>query len=380
MLELLPARSRALFPAEAGRLRIDGTTFRTPDGELWQWRGFSWFLGFLRFCRGEDVTPDLRWLRANGFNIVRVFGPLPWKETPDYRVEDFRYDYLPDFFALLEAHGLRCNWSLAHYEHPDLNRHVQRWYDIAADFWCPVAEVVNEPHNDGGAPSADNPIDRRKPDPILLLDGIRTHGVLTSYGLYKEAYDGKPGWPPVLNFGTVHTPRDSAWHRQARHAQEIQHATSAPWISDEPAKIVEPGFDYPGGKNDPNTTPAEMVWHAGVCCLWTPGCTVHTEEGKWGRVPKPGTLQATVVDAVRDFVWLKIDASWQTGEYNHSGNHDSPVDDVNESDGDPIWTYTSLHDGRALSVRCGLSAPKAENGWRIVDAWGPAKSLVRLER
>ncbi len=358
----------ALFPPERGRLHIDGTTFRTETGALWQWRGFSWFLGFLRYCRGEDVTPDLRWMRAHGFNIPRVFGPLPWTETPDYRIETFRFDRLPAFFALLERHGLRCNFSIGHYRHPGLAAFAQRFYDIADRHWNVLAERVNEPHVGP------------KPDPILDFDGVDNRGVLTSYGLYGRYYDKTEGLDPVLDFGTIHVSRDSAWHRKARHAEEIQHATGKPWISDEPAKITEPGFEYVGGKNDPSTTPAEAVWHAAVCALWTPGHTVHTEEGKWGHVPRPGQLQHTVVEAVRDHVFQKIDASWQVGEYNGSDSHDSPVDDVDEPDGDPIWTYTSLHTNRALSVRCALSAPRPRNGWRVTAQWGPGNSIVQLER
>lgn len=368
------------FPAESGPLHIDGMVFRRADGSAFQWRGFSWFLGFLRYCRGEDITPDLRWMRAMGFNIPRIFGPLPWDATPDYRVEHFDFDKLDSFLTLLEAHGLRSNWSLGHYRHPGLKSFVERFYEVASRHWSVVVEAVNEPGVHGGSPSAENPLDRRKPDPIELLNGIDRRGVLTAYGLNAGFYDGQPGRDPVLDFATLHVQRDTAWHRKARHAQEWQADCGKPVVSDEPAKITEPGFHYPGGKNDPANTPAEMVWHSAVTCLWTPGCTVHTEFGKWGNVPPAGSLQHAVCEAVRDHVWMKIDASWQTGEYNHSGNHDSPVDDVNEPDGDPIWSYTSLHANKALSVRCAFSAPRPINGWRVVDAWGPSHSLVRLER
>ena len=363
-----------IFPPEVGRLHIDGEHFYTENGELWQWRGFSCFLLFLRFCRGEDITPDLRWFRAQGVNIVRVFGPLPWKETPDYRYEHFNWDKLPEFFRLLETWGLRCNWSLFHYvpdiDYPNayLQSFAQAWFDIAQDFPLVVAEGVNEPHVG------------TKPDPIDALRGVDRHGVLTSYGYYKEAMDGQPGWPPTLDFGTGHWPRTDAWARKARISQEAQHGTGKPWISDEPAKITEPGFQYPGGKNDPLTTPHEAVWHAAICQLWTAGFTLHTEEGKWGRAPQPGMLQQTVADAVRDQVWLKINPLWQMGDYSGSHMGNSPVDDADTPDGDPIWTYSSAHDHKALSVRCYLSEPQAINGWRSVERWGPSYSIVRLER
>ena len=359
-----------LFPPEAGRLHIEGEHFHTEDGGLWPWRGYSDFLLFRNYCLGEDITANLRWCRVQGVNIVRVFGPLPWKETPDYRYEQFDWDRLPVFFALLETWGLRCNWSLFHYpaDVAFLRRFAQRWFAIAQDFPLVVAEVVNEPHVG------------QKPDPIDVVKGVDRRGVLTSYGYYTEAMDGQPGWPPTLDFGTGHWPRTDAWARKARISQEAQRGTGKPWISDEPAKITEPGFQYPGGKNDPLTTPQEAVWHAAICQLWTAGFTLHTEEGKWGRVPQPGMLQQTVADTVRDEVWLKIDPSWQTGHYSGSHMSNSPVDDVNTPEGDPIWTYSSVHDHKALSVRCYLSEPQAINGWQAVDRWGPAHSLVRLTR
>lgn len=352
------------FPAEAGRLRIAGERFLTEDGQLWSWRGYSWFLGFQRFSRGDDVTPDLRWLRAHGVNIVRIFGPLPWKETPDYRIESFDFDKLDAFLSLLESYGLRSNWSLGHYRHPGLRAFAQRFFDVAGRHWSVVAEYVNEPHVG------------EKPDPLKDFAGVDRRGVPSSYGLYAEAIDGEDGWPQVLDFGTIHIPRDSAWHRRARIAQEVQHATGKPWISDEPAKITEPGFQYPGGKNDPAKTPAEAVWHAGIAAIYTAGSTLHTETGKWGTVPQPGMLQHTVADAVRDQVWLKISPAWQEGQYSGSHMSTSPVDFIRD-----IWTYSSIRGNQALSVRASDSAPpQAVRGWRVKERWGPSGSLLLLER
>jgi hypothetical protein len=354
-----------LFLPERGHLRIDGATFRTESGELWQWRGYSWFLGFLRYCRGEDVTPDLRWMRAMGFNIPRIFGPLPWKETPDYRIESFQFDKLSPFLDLLEAHGLRSNWSLGHYRDPGLKAFAQKFYDIAAQHWSVVTERVNEPH-----------VGKTKPDPITDFAGVDRHGVLTSYGYYAEAMDGKEGWPKVLDFGTIHTPRDSAWHRKARMAQEVQHATGKPWISDEPAKIIEVDFDYPGGKNDPQQTPIDAVWHAAIAAIYTAGSTVHTEFGKWAKTPPPGSLQQAVVDAVRDHVFLKIGPIWQEGKYKGSHSSGTPVHFERD-----IWAYSSiLRENRAISVRVKAEPSQPENGWQIKERWGPGGSLAILEK
>lgn len=360
------------FPAEAGRLHIDGMTFRTEGGALWQWRGYSWFLGFLRYCRGEDVTPDLRWLRTMGFNLVRVFGPLPWKETPDYRPETFypRLGQLHEFFALVASAGLRCEFVpiCMPFDRGLEQTITQGIFDVAAAHDNVVIEVANEPHVN-------------KTDPFAVLAGIDRRGVLTSSGVYGSYYATPASYPPVIDYGTVHIQRDAAWHRKARHAQELQQEAKRPWISDEPAKITEPNFDYPGGKNDPAKTPAEIVWHAAVCGLYTPGFTFHCEEGKWGRVPKIGMLQHTCAEAVRDAVFLRIGPEWQTGTYKGGHSSGSPVDGKGlKINGQDIWTYSSVHPNQALAVRCAFSAPQPQNGWTVVDRWGPNGSLVRLER
>lgn len=360
----LHASTRRLFPPEKGPLSIQGEHFYTDDGALWQCRGVSLFLLFLLYCRGLDITPQLRWMHHFGMNLPRIFCALPWNETPDYRWESFRFDLVDPFLDLLESSGLRSNWSIGHYRHPRLAEYAQRLYDTFKGRWSVLTEHVNEPHVG------------EKPDPIDDFAGVDHHGVLTSYGLYSEFYDQQEGLPPVKDFGTIHTPRGSAWARQARHVQEIQHKTRTPWLGDEPAKIVEPGFIYPGGKNDPVRTPMDAVWHFGVLHLWTAGGTFHCEQGKWGLVPEPGMLQYTVAEAVRDQVWKRIDATWQIGAY--TGSHMktiSPVDHIPY-----VWSYSTRQEHRALAVRCKAIEPEARNGWTIVETWGPGHSLVKLER
>ncbi len=362
-----PIPEPGLFPPEQGKLRIEDDTFKTEDNQLWQWRGYSWFLGFLRYCRGEDITSDLRWMRANGINLVRVFGPLPWNETADYRPASFtpeRFAQLDAFFGVLEAHGLRCEYVpiCMAFDLSQQRALVQQSYDVAARHWNVLIEVANEPHvNDT--------------DPVAIMQGVDRRGVLSAYGLYGGYYKSPAVTEPTLDYVTIHVQRDSGWHRKARHAQELQHSTGKPCISDEPAKLTEPGFSYPGGKNDPVRTPAEAAWHFGICSLWTPGGTVHTEEGKWGRVPTAGMLQLTSLHAVRDHVWLKMPAEWQLGKYNGSHMSSSPVDFIRD-----IWTYTSLHPDKALSIRCAFSAPQPTAGWVVVDRWGPNGSFVTLRR
>lgn len=357
----------ALFPPEEGRLTVHGAHFYNQTGELFQWRGYSWFLGFLRFCDGEDITPDLKWFRKMGINIVRIFGPLPWVELNGrYSYQSFDFVKLDAFFALCAKYGIRVNFCVAPGEPSvHLKPYANQFYEVAANHWNVLTELVNEPTHG------------LKPDPIKDFQGVNRRGVLAAYGYYPE--DSNPGLPPVLDFATMHTARDSQWHRKARDCQWWQNQCGKPVIDDEPAKIAEPYFSGAGVKNSPET-PQEAAWHFGVAHLWTAGGTVHTQHGRNGLVPALDTLTHTAVESIRDNVWKRIDPTVQTGGYMGSHFSSSPVDGTETSSGGPVWTYSSVHSAEAWSVRCYPSAPQPKNGWVIVDRWGPSGEFVRLAR
>ena len=341
-------------------LHVEGEHFRLPDGSLFGWHGFSFFLGYRRFLAGDNLRPDLAVLRAHGVNLLRVFGPLPWVQTPDYRQEAFDFSHLSDFFAFLASEGFYCEWVPICYAF-DLARQraiTQSSYHIAQGHPNVLIEVTNEPHvNDT--------------NPIAILEGVDRHHVLSAYGIYWPYYTSVNDPLPTLDYCTIHTTRDAAWHRKARHAQELQHSIGKPCISDEPAKSIEDDFNYPGGKRIPH----EFVWHHAIASLWTNGSTLHTEEGKWGRVPSEGMKQYEVLRQVGADAWARIGPEWQTGEYKGSHSSGSPVDHIPD-----IWTYSSLHPHRAIGVRCAVSAPQPINGWQEVSRWGAGGSLVELER
>lgn len=377
-----PTPPDGMFPPESGRLRIEGDTFRREDNSLWQWRGFSLFLAYRRMLAGEDIRPDLRKLRAWGVNLIRVFGPLPWAElNGDYTHLTFNRDRLGEFFTLVGEEGLRVEFVPFCYLWGTVQERrafAQQMFDIAAQHWNVVFEMVNEPKVQASF----------KPDPKDVLVGVNRHGVLTAYG-YNPPLNAPLDPADVLDFGTIHTPRDSQWFRKARHSQEAQHASGKPFIADEPAKAIEPGnpgdptnaphpgFNYTGGK----TNPDEFVWYGTICHLWTPGHTLHTEEGKWGCLPVPGTRQHQITEVVSRDVWAKQPADWQTGSYTGAHLSSSPVDGKDlVIDGQDIWTYSSLHPDKALSVRCAVSAPQPKPGWDEVDRWGPGGSVVSLRR
>ena len=71
-----PAEESRPFPPERGRLRVEGPRFYDANNEIWRWRGATQFLLFARYLNGENITPQLDWLVASGFNVIRVFGEV----------------------------------------------------------------------------------------------------------------------------------------------------------------------------------------------------------------------------------------------------------------------------------------------------------------
>lgn len=355
-----------LFPKEKGFLHIIGQHFYDALGNLWSWRGYSWFLAYRRFLAGEDLTEDLRYFRANGINVVRVFGPLPWPETPDYDYPHFDVSRLGEFFDMCADWGIRVEFVPICYAFylESQRAFVKRVYAIAKGRWNVFIEVCNEPHVN-------------HTDPIQIMKGVDRFGVLSAYGLYEFYY--KPSATKAfLDYCTLHTQRDSAWARKARHVQELMNSNDVPCIGDEPAKIIEPGFSYPGGKNDPTLTPQDAAWHFGVLLLWTTGGTFHCEFGKWGHIPASGSLQRRVLDAVVENVWRRVDSRVQAGDYN--GSHmktSSPVDFIEN-----VWSYSSLGKRTAYSIRIGKGQPEmqARNGWTISERWGPENTFATLTK
>lgn len=101
------------WPAERGRLTIDGHFFRDEAGAHWQWRGCTDFLLFHRYLQGEDIQPVLDERIAMGFNVLRVLGMVAWDRLGfafyPQRIPDY-YTKLRAFADLLATNGLRMEF------------------------------------------------------------------------------------------------------------------------------------------------------------------------------------------------------------------------------------------------------------------------------
>lgn len=339
-------------------LRVEGTKFYTGIDKLFQWRSFSLFLAYRKFLN-ESIEIQLNYLSSNKFNMIRVFGPLNWQETPDYNVGSFNWSRLGEFFSYLASKNFYCEFVPICYKYPTEQQRlvVQMSYDIARPHPNVLIEICNEPSVGD------------KCNPIEVIRGVNRYSILSSYGIYQPYYTG--GIVPHLDYVTIHITRDSAWARKARHAQELQVSLGIPVISDEPAKAVESEFTYPGSK----TNSDEFVWHHGICSLYNSGSTLHTEFGKWGGIPSIGSNQQKIVDAVHSNIWERIGPEWQLGKYFGSHSSSSPINHV-----DNEWAYSSIIGNRALSVRVGNHKSIPRSPWREIESWGPSNSIMLLEK
>ena len=302
------------FPAEQGRLRVEGRHFYDQNQKIWRWRGATQFLLFARYLNGENITPQLDWLVARGFNVLRVFGEVPSGFRADqvgitnYERPFARPDFdarLHAFFALLESRGLRCEYTvLTYWDASDVMRaHVQRVYDVAASHWNVFVEVANEPEN--------NSI-----DPVAVMKGVNRRGVLSAYGLDPGRHDVAI-WKtdvPMLDYGTAHDLNRDLENSPSvtRSAMAMQNVFGIPFVNDEPIGAIDPGNksfkqtgpETWGGVNGGGARTVNrdvFISAAAIAYLVSAGYTYHFQAGLEGRVPTAAmTVQDGVALALRD--------------------------------------------------------------------------------
>lgn len=362
-----------LFAAEEGRLAVCGDHFCTENGRVWSWRGATMFLLSCRFIRGEDITPQIRWMQQHGVNVARVFvagvgwggdfADCAWSfERPDFEAQ------LDRFFTRLADAGLRVEATVvtddaitADVWHDIL----QRVYDVAAPHWNVFVEWVNEPW-----------VGRRQ----AILDaiearGIDRHGVLSAYGIMPAGVPGGDGYLPcpVLDYVTPHLPRDLAYFsRNPKDLKNIRDVLRVPVVNDEPLGIAD--YDKQGTAAR-TTNRIAVVSHFSICRLFGAGCTIHSQAGVEGRAPRADEpITEDLATAISD-VWAFIPSEAPSGAYAapHLGNFplvwDGPDSLVTHA-------YAKLFSDHAWAVN-----PMPRDGWtpQPIDGWTIAAQLPGAE-
>jgi len=376
-----PRAAERPFPPEHGRLRVEGTRFHDADNQVWRWRGASQFLLFARYLNGEDITTQLDWLVARGFNVLRIFGEVPSGfHAKEYGVDNYERpfdrpdfnDKLNAFFTLLESRGLRCEYTvLTYWDASDVMRaHVQRVFDVAATHWNVFVEVANEPEHN-------------RIDPVAVMQGVNRRGVLSAYGLDPlRAGASAELWKgvPVLDYGTTHDlQRDlERSPSNTKNAKELQDTLGVPFVNDEPIGAIDPGhkmFEQTGpgtwgviGGGGARTVNRDVfISAAAIAYMYSAGYTFHFQDGLEGRVPAPehkvqDGVAATLVDVAK---FIPIEAlGGMPVAFTVAG---APA--VGMILGNRQWAVVSR-------TTAGWK-PVPPDGWRI-DSPGPAPYILRF--
>lgn len=369
------------FPPERGRLVRDGPYLRTEDGAIWDKRGATLFMLLARFDRGEDITPQIRWMQRVGVNVARVFiAGHPGIAEFDPFVERWRdpvfWTTVHAFLDRMAAEGLRVEITVITDESKSRETWrelMQKTYDEVQTHWNVLVEWCNEPTS------------RAERGPVLdwiIQQGIDTHGVVTAYGYdlvgVSEA-EGNFVMPyPVADWVTARTGRDREhFYHNGKELMERRSVVGAPIDDDEPMGIAEPG------------TPGQRTWdelavacHFAVCRLFGMGATIHSQIGLSGLAPTADTpVQLALSEAVGR-VWSFIPGEAQAGDYLAPHRGGWPVVWVAAQDSAVNHAYGKQLGDVAYIVnvasRDGWTA-EALPGWRI-DAVGPYPWIARVVR
>jgi hypothetical protein len=375
-----------MYPPEAGPLRVSGTHFYDQNGQVWQGRSLTQFLLCARLWAGESITPQLTWAAQHGFNVVRVFGPVPWPDSFAQGLEMVpSAEQLDACFGAVEAAGLRIEYTPITYAYPiDQQRALVRTvFDVAARHWGTFVEIANEPEPNGV-------------DPVAIMQGVDRHGVIAALGLDPERVPG-PNYfhVPVLDYATshdlardeAHSPRNS---KDTRDAEDVLHV---PVWDDEPIGVIDPAkfnfhqtggslWERPGGGSVRTTNCDITTAHAAIALALTGLTTYHSQAGLEGRVPgSDEPLQAQCGSQI-GALGKVLDASAQLGAYSRPGINWPLTWTAGDGDSLVAHAYASINGGTAYVV-----VPMPAPGWSLqpVDGWtvdliGAQPWIARLRR
>lgn len=384
-------KSSRLFPAESGFLRRDGAYIRREDGSVWDKRGATMFLLFARYLVGQDITPQIQWMKRVGVNTARILIAGTPGDPNDPRWADFAANYptayrdRPDFWLvfdrfldLMAKEGLRVEITVMSGEDKspeEWHRLTQQVYDAVAGRWNVMVEWCNEPHSRA---------ERGPALQIVMNIGIDRRGVLSAYGWDLEGVSEAEGnfKPcPVLDWVTARTGRDTEhlW-QNGKELMERRQVVGVPIDDDEPIGIAEPG------------TPGQRSWdekliacHFAVARLFGMGATIHTQLGLEGRAPDDSTPYQRDITAAIGRVWQFLPGDLQAGAYlapHITGSW--PVMWKGNPDGDSAVNHAYGKDmgGAAYIVNTaskdGWTAVPLP-GWRV-EAVGPYPWIAKLVR
>lgn len=350
-----------VFAGESGVIEPLGHRFIN-RGQYWYLRGVTMFMLFARYQRGEDIMPQIKWMRKHGFNTARVLGPVDWHDWPDYRSVD--WGKFNEFLALANSNGIRIMWV------PITTRENARDHQSLVDnsiracngFDNTILQICNEPLKDG------------KCDPVELCSKspYEFNGLL-DYGIYWQ--DEWPHTWPLADFGSVHLTREyPKFARKSKDLLELRNMFGRPFIHDEPIGVAE---QAQSGRR--TTDVNAIVDDACVALLCGNGYVYHFELGIQGLIPEPGSIQEEVADRLST-LYQFVPSNVNVGSYTapHIAGFPMKWDDNDSLVG---HAYGMIIGSTAYVVNV-LPRPGWEslgaNGWTVAASYG--NSIFRLVR
>ncbi|OFW08528.1 MAG: hypothetical protein A3H96_15175 [Acidobacteria bacterium RIFCSPLOWO2_02_FULL_67_36] len=261
-------------------LRTDGVTFRTPDGQVFHWRGITAFrlLEYTAHGQEADAEAFLAWAASRDLTVVRVLAMgAGWMSLSP---SDGRAA-LPRLLDLAARHGLYVEIvALAGSADiaVDPAEQVAAIGRIAAAHANAVLELANEPTHPTQA--------REVHEPQALA---RFASAIRNVPVALGADEGE-GFA-AGDYVTWHVPRDvrfDGWGHVLEIARgaEMLRRWKKPLVSDEP---IGAGPIYDAGRRD--TDPARFRAAGLLTRLAGLGATFHYEAGLHARVPTGRELE-----------------------------------------------------------------------------------------
>jgi hypothetical protein len=349
-----PGQSAASGPRT--HLQIQGTSFRTPGGQPFKWRGLTAFrlLDYVADKNEPEAEKLLAWGEAQKLTVVRTLamgGGFMDLKPPDGRA------VLSRLLNLAARHNLHVEVvALAGtLEMPvNLDEQLSALGQTIGEYPNALLEIANEPTHHSQAPAVG------KPDVLVALAARVPADVPIALGSIEADEGFARG-----DYITWHSPRDNkfeGWGHVLAVAQgaELLEKWKKPLVSDEP---IGAGPRYEPGRRD--NAPARFRAAALLTRLAGLGATFHYEGGLQATIPEGRELEC--FNAWNE-AWslLPQDIELQ-GMFSVAGGKDSAVQDFDRKAALGVFERISGNRGWVLAVGPGDPALKLSPGWNVSE-------------
>lgn len=256
-------------PETIAPLHTDRQIFRKADGTPWRYRGVSAFPFVDRFFDGLDVS---RFLAAfPGYNVLRIWPYVPVKDWGADAWDVAPHDVIVEAIEWLGERGWYVELTLLTDDDPARIPWARGLVErlAAEDLSNLLLEIGNEP------------LTHKAIDCEALRAVCEASGYLYASGIYEDETRC------FGDYGTAHTPRDSAWARKAHDLLDYYNGNGPhkphaglphPWVADEPIRPDQIG-------DPPHVRALDYRSYGAVCALLGAGATFHFEGGKHLELP-----------------------------------------------------------------------------------------------